>query len=97
MRMTFVDETPTFEWSPIVADMILWEKYARQNGLPLVAEGPLFPRFTWTTFLAFAAMRREKAISESEKFDAFVARCAMPESSDDEDENDGEGDENPTI
>jgi hypothetical protein len=77
--MTFADGTPDFEWSPVLADMVAWERHARQNRWPMTPDGATdFPRVTWTAFLCYAAMARLGKLTDKETFEHFITRCALP-------------------
>ena len=96
MKMTYTDGTPEFEFAMIVPDMILWEKYARQQKITLIQTAPDFPRFMYTAFLSYAAARRMKLIPDTESFDDYAARCAMPAPSADDPTEESDTDTDPT-
>jgi len=56
----------------ILADMVAWERYARQHRIPLNEKALDFPVNEKTTYLIYAACRREKRIAPTVTFDEFL-------------------------
>jgi len=55
----------------IMADMIYWEKLARDKGLPVTMTQDGFPQITYLAALAYSAGRRNKDIPTAQSFTAF--------------------------
>lgn len=56
--ITVVAGGQTVEVEPIAADMVAWERYARNTKIPLAMDAVDFPRITHIAYLAYAAGRR---------------------------------------
>jgi hypothetical protein len=83
------DDNDAIDVQTINADLVLAELTGRKHKWGALAESPL----TYSTFLAWAALRRRRLIDPAVTFEAFSTTCASIETVDDDDE---EADTRPT-
>lgn len=82
-RVTVTVGGQTTVVQPIAADMVQWERYARNNKIPLALDSPDFPRITHIAFLAYAAGKR--AGEWSQPFDSWLEAFEAVEADSDAD------------
>jgi len=73
LLVEWVRDGQEFSAPVIMADMIRWERYARETGLPLSPAGSgEFPQVTYVAYLAYAAAVRSGSVPKGMTFAVFA-------------------------
>lgn len=71
IRIAWTYQGQSYSAPVIMADMIYWEKLARDNRLPVVMTQDGFPQITYLAALAYSAGKRNRDVAPGQSFHDF--------------------------